>query len=109
MTNKIYKDSVASRDRMYIFDSGAASPDSRGIALWVNRGKIEASVASQKRTWCLGEELSPFVERWNDLVLSWNRDKGRFHVNIIMKPKTEIFLKGQTNPVTVLKCICRAN
>ena len=76
LTSKIYKDSAESPTRMYLFDSGAGSEDSRGMALWVNRGKIEGAVSSRKGTWCLEEDLDKFQDRWVDYVMTWHPMKG---------------------------------
>ena len=61
---------------MYLFDSGAGSEDSRGMALWVNKGKIEGAVSTRKGTWCLEEDLDKFTDRWVDYVLTWHPMKG---------------------------------
>ena len=76
LTSKIYKDSAESPTRMYLFDSGAGSEDSRGMALWVNKGKIEGAVSTRKGTWCLEEDLDKFTDRWVDYVLTWHPTKG---------------------------------
>ncbi|XP_065054677.1 uncharacterized protein LOC135683369 isoform X2 [Rhopilema esculentum] len=78
LTSKIYKDSAESPTRMYLFDSGAGSDDSRGMALWVNRGKIEGAVSSRKGTWCLEEDLDKFQDRWVDYVMTWHPMKGLY-------------------------------
>ncbi len=62
---------------MYLFDSGAGSEDSRGMALWVNRGRIEGAVASRKGTWCLREDIRPFADKWVDLSLTWKPSQGK--------------------------------
>eukprot|EP00794_Sanderia_malayensis_P014146 gene14146-15623_t len=78
ITNKIRKDSIYSQTRMYLFDSGAGSSDSRGMALWVNRGRIEGAVSTRKGTWCLGEDVTPFSDKWVDLVMSWKQNQGLY-------------------------------
>ena len=76
LTSKIYKDSLQSPTRMYLFDSGAGSEDSKGMALWVNKGRIEGAVSTRKGTWCLGEDLDSLADRWVDYVLTWHPLKG---------------------------------
>jgi len=78
LTSKIYKDSTESPTRMYLFDSGAGNEDSKGMALWVNRGKIEGAVSTHKGTWCLGEDLDKFKDRWVDYVLTWHPMRGLY-------------------------------
>ena len=47
------------------------------MALWVNRGRIEGAVATRKGTWCLGEDFTPFKNKWVDLVMTWKPNQGQ--------------------------------
>ena len=78
MTLKIYADSVNSKKKLFILDSGAINKDSRGISVWVVDGKIKALVATRQNVACISKDLTPWADQWIVMTVTWRKDKGWF-------------------------------